>query len=109
MRTLNKCITVLLMISIIGLHVPTIVFCAEADRLSVIYDKPVTRHKVRTIATTKDAPGKKVKGSSTKTIKWLLVAAGAALVVGLVAADSGTGGDGQINSSSDTDSFNFKW
>jgi hypothetical protein len=95
------------MMSIIGLHLPNTAFCAGAERFSAIYNKPVTRHDVRTMSTTEDVPAEKVKGGGKKMMKWLLIAAGAALAVGL--ASAGGGGGGQTNSSSDNGTVSFEW
>lgn len=119
MRTIKTCFAGLLMMSIIGLHLPNAAFCDGAGRFVAVYDKTVTQHKVRAMSTTEDFPVKKVKKvkkDKKKISKWLLIGAGVALAVGLVAAGGGGGGDaggggddGQVNPSSDTGSATVGW
>jgi hypothetical protein len=106
----KKCIAGLLMMSIIGLHIPNVAFCTGAERFTQIYNKPVTRHKVMTMSTTENVSEKKVKKGQKKIIKWLLIAAGATLAAGLVSAGGGGGGGGdQVSAASDTGGYNFRW
>ncbi|MGD8835832.1 MAG: hypothetical protein PVJ19_12885 [Desulfobacteraceae bacterium] len=118
MRTIKTCIAGLLMMSIIGLHLPTAAFCDDAGQLVAIYNKTITQHKVRAMSTTEDTSVKKVKKDKKKMGKWLLIGAGVALVIGLAAAGGGGGSDdgggngvddGQGNPSSDTGSATVGW
>jgi hypothetical protein len=111
MRTLKKCIAGLLMMSIIGLHLPNAAFCGGAGQFATKNNKPITWHKVRTMSTPEDIPVEKVQGGEKKRSNWLLLGVGAALVVGLVAAGGGGGGGGggQVNPSSNTGNVTIEW
>lgn len=117
MRTIKKSIAGLLMMSIIGLHLPNAASCEDAGQFVAIYNKTITRHKVRAMSTAEDLPAKKVKKDDKKISKWLLIGAGVALAVGFAAAGGGGGGggdgaggdDGQGTPPPDTGSATVGW
>ncbi|MGD9224280.1 MAG: hypothetical protein PVH22_13575 [Desulfobacteraceae bacterium] len=115
MKTLKKGIAALLMMSIIGLHLPNAGFCADEGQFAAIPNKTITRHKVRTMSTPEDISVEKVQKGDKKGFKWLLIGVSAALVAGLAAAGGGGGGSssssssGQDDSSTDAGSVTVGW
>lgn len=111
MRILKKCIAGLLVLSLIGLYLPQNSYCAGSGRLAKTDKKSITRHKPRIMSTPeKDIPLAKAEAVEKKGFYWLLIGAGAAIVLGLAAAaGGGGGGDGLITPAENTTSVTVGW
>lgn len=85
MRRLFKCITVLLILSVMGLYCPRVSFCTESELFGKADEKIITLHEPKSMS----EPEKKIPVAATKTTKpkktsWLLMGLGAAVLAGLV-------------------------
>ena len=97
MKRFFKCITVLLILSVIGLHCPRVSFCMESGLFDKADEKIITLHEPKIMS----EPEKMIPVSANKTAKrkkttWLLMGLGAAALVCLavIAAPSDDPGPG---------------
>jgi hypothetical protein len=99
MKSLNKCIAVLLVLPMIWLFMPRAAFCTGRVLYAKADNKTITQHEPKVMATPEKelAPGATVRDDKKKP-NWLWIGLGAALLIGLVAAaGGGGGGDGGGN------------
>lgn len=93
MKRLFKCITGLLVVSVMGLYSPRVSFCMELGLFDNADEKIITLHEPKIMS----EPEKKIPVAAAKTAKrkkttWLLMGLGAAALVGLAAIAAGSGG-----------------
>lgn len=101
MKRLFRCITGLLVVSVMALYCPGISFGAGPGLFAKADKKPITRHEPRVMSEPeKEIPVAAAKPGEKKKIPWLKIGLGAAAVVGLAAIAAGSGGgsgDGDDN------------
>lgn len=95
MKTWNRSIAAILVLTVTGLFVPHTALCSSSRSYAKAQNKQITQHEPKikstpesTIPVDKNAAGKKL-GAGT----WVLIGLGAAAVIALLAGGGGGGGD----------------
>lgn len=91
MKPLFKCITGLLILSVMGLYSPRVSFCMDFGQFAKADEKIITLHEPKIMS----EPEKMIPVAAAKTVNrkktpWLLMGLGAAVLVGLTAIAAGS-------------------
>jgi hypothetical protein len=98
MGVLFKCITGLLVLSVMGLFSPRISFCAGSDLFAKADKKPITRHAPKIMAEPeKEIPLAVAGPGETKKTPWMWIGLGAVAVIALAALAGGSSSSSSNN------------